>query len=260
MARPNKQGIDYFPYDIDLDNDDKLGMIIGEFGYKGECFYTKLLGFIYKHNGYFTDWGEDAQLRFLRRYNYCGFSMSFIKEVTPRFIKWGIFNEAVFNTFQILTSSRIQTTWLDAVRKRKERFIDREIWITKVNDAAEAEETKKKAEVTHKVNKSKVNKSEEDHPPKFDLSSSNLYKKPVIPSKDEVLECFIQNGGTSEMADKFWEVNSGTGWYYKSSPIENFRMFVPGYVESWNKNEKEKITVKEFHQKSSAPLRTADQF
>jgi hypothetical protein len=141
MARPTRQGIDYFPYDIDLDQDDKLGMIIAEFKYKGELLFTKLCGWIYKTNGYYTEWNEDVQLRFLRRYDYCGFSVSFINEVVPRFIKWGLFDKTVFDAFQIITSSRIQSTWLDATRKRKERHIDERIWLLEVIDASEAEET-----------------------------------------------------------------------------------------------------------------------
>ena len=43
MAAPTKQGIDYFPLDADLDQDDKLQMIIGEFGIKGEIIFIKLL-------------------------------------------------------------------------------------------------------------------------------------------------------------------------------------------------------------------------
>lgn len=141
MARPTRQGIDYFPYDIDLDQDDKLGMIIAEFGAKGELLFTKLCGWIYKNNGYFTEWDEDVQLRFLRRYNYCGFSMSFIQEVVPRFIKWGLFEKTVFDAFQIITSSRIQKTWLDASRKRIDRQIDNRIWLLHVNAAGMPEET-----------------------------------------------------------------------------------------------------------------------
>lgn len=141
MARPTRQGIDYFPYDIDLDQDDKLGMIIAEFGVKGELLFTKLCGWIYKNNGYYTEWDEDVQLRFLRRYNYCGFSLSFIQEVVPRFIKWGLFEKTVFDAFQIITSSRIQKTWLDASRKRIDRQIDNRIWLLQVNDAGIPEET-----------------------------------------------------------------------------------------------------------------------
>lgn len=161
MARPTRQGIDYFPYDVDLDQDDKLGMIIAEFKYKGELLFTKLCAWIYKTNGYYTEWDENAQLRFLRRYDYCGFSVSFINEVVPRLIKWGLFDKTVFDSFGILTSSRIQKTWWDATRKRTDRIYDNEIWILPVSSVNPAEETQVTggSYAQSKVKKSKVKKN-----------------------------------------------------------------------------------------------------
>lgn len=161
MARPTRQGIDYFPYDVDLDQDDKLGMIVAEFKSKGELLYIKLCAWIYKTNGYYTEWNEDVQLRFLRRYDYCGFSVSFLNEVVPRLIKWELFDRTVFDSLHILTSARIQATWLDATRKRIDCVIDEKICVLKVSDAAKAEETPLLPEETpqSKVKKSKEKKS-----------------------------------------------------------------------------------------------------
>ena len=160
MARPNKQGIEYFPLDVDLDSDDKLSMIIGEFGIKGELIYTKLLGWIYKHQGYYSEWNEMEQLKFAKRVAYIGNpSVSLINEIVARCIKWGLFDQSVFESLQVLTSKRIQMTWQDATRKRKERQIEQKVWLLEVNSAAEAAITSKKAEVTHKVNKRKVKES-----------------------------------------------------------------------------------------------------
>ena len=160
MARPIKMGIDYFPMDVDLDSDDKLSMVIGEFGIKGELIYTKLLGWIYKHNGYYSKWDEMEQLKFAKRVAYIGNpSVSLIREIVARCIKWGLFDQSVFESLQVLTSKRIQNTWLDATRKRKDRTIDDKIWVLGVNDALAAEETPKKAEVINKRKESKVKES-----------------------------------------------------------------------------------------------------
>ena len=43
MARPNKMGLDYFPFDVDFFNDEKIVAISGEFGIKGEIVVIKLL-------------------------------------------------------------------------------------------------------------------------------------------------------------------------------------------------------------------------
>ena len=70
-----------------------------------------------------------------------------------------------------------------------------------------------------------------------DLSNSNLYRQPKIPTKEDVLREFLSLGGTQEMADSFYERNEGTGWFYKGSPITNFKNFVYSFVENWKKND-----------------------
>lgn len=68
------------------------------------------------------------------------------------------------------------------------------------------------------------------------LADSNLFRKPIPPTKQQVWESFVKNDGTKEMAKKFWENNESTGWFYKGSPIVNFQNLVPGFVEAWKKN------------------------
>jgi hypothetical protein len=69
-----------------------------------------------------------------------------------------------------------------------------------------------------------------------DLSNSNLFRQPKIPTKEKVLEVFLNAGGTKEMAEKFFYSNEATGWFYKGSPITNFASMVPGYIASWKGN------------------------
>lgn len=185
MARPTKQGIDYYPKDIDADQDDKLAMIIAEYGVKGELFFDKLCGWIYKHEGYFVKWDESAQLRFLRRYDYCGFSVSFINEVVPKLIKWGLFDKTVFDSFQILTSQRIQSTWLEATRKRSGSKILPEYQIGGVSSGNLPEKTKlMPPEIPQsKVKKIKEKESKEETlAPVLEVNESGWHTKPGIES------------------------------------------------------------------------------
>ena len=61
MARTNKVGIDYFSFDVDFFNDDKIQLIEAEFGIKGSITAIRLLCKIY-NEGYFYGWGEDQCL------------------------------------------------------------------------------------------------------------------------------------------------------------------------------------------------------
>jgi len=43
MARPIKRGLNYFPFDIDFFQDEKVVCVAGEFGLKAEITIVKLL-------------------------------------------------------------------------------------------------------------------------------------------------------------------------------------------------------------------------
>lgn len=75
----------------------------------------------------------------------------------------------------------------------------------------------------------------------IDLSNSNLYRKPVIPTKQQVLEAIINAGGSKEMAKSFWEKYEGTGWYNGSSPITNYVLFAQKFVDTWKRNDQAKV-------------------
>ena len=159
MARPVKWGIDYFPLDVNLQNDPEVQMITAEFGFKGEFIFIKLLSAIYKQEGYYMKWDERNQLLFANSVAYCGASANMINEVVDRCVRWGLFNKSVFDVSMALTSKRIQRTWKEAVRKRGDKDVIPEIWLLDSFRRKTPEETPKKAEET---TQSKVKKSKEE--------------------------------------------------------------------------------------------------
>ncbi len=54
MARPMKQGLDYFPLDVDIFNDAKIEELNFKYSYLGEIVYLRLLTMIYR-NGYYLE-------------------------------------------------------------------------------------------------------------------------------------------------------------------------------------------------------------
>ena len=55
MARPKKQGLDYFPLDVNVDN--KIEILESEYGILGFGFIVRLFQKIYA-NGYYLEWNE----------------------------------------------------------------------------------------------------------------------------------------------------------------------------------------------------------
>jgi hypothetical protein len=69
-----------------------------------------------------------------------------------------------------------------------------------------------------------------------DLSKSNLFRQPNIPTLDKVIEVFKRSGGTDQMAQKFYDNNEVTGWFFNGSPIVNFIPLANRYIAAWHKN------------------------
>ena len=83
------------------------------------------------------------------------------------------------------------------------------------------------------------------------LENSNLFRKPNIPLKDDVIRVFIQNGGTKEMAEKFYLKHESTGWFYNGSPIINYTSLASSYISSWKTNEENKKNKSSFNNEQS---------
>lgn len=117
MARPNKVGLDYFPFDVDFFEDEKIEAIFVEFGIKGEITVIKLLCAIYR-NGYFIQWNERLKIKLLK--NLPCISSELLEQIIKRLIKWDFFNEGLFNSDSILTSTGIQKRFFSVAKRRKQ--------------------------------------------------------------------------------------------------------------------------------------------
>jgi hypothetical protein len=115
LARPQKEGLEYFPLDVDMDQDDKVALIEAQHGLVGFGVIIKLLMKIYKH-GYFYEWTEKQQLLFSKRVNV---DINQINVIINDCIKWELFDKNVFETYKVLTSKGIQKRYMEAVGRRQ---------------------------------------------------------------------------------------------------------------------------------------------
>ena len=132
MARPIKQGIDYFSFDVDFFNDEKIQFVSARFGIKGEIVAIKLLCKIYR-NGYYLKWGEDENLLFAKGAGD-DVKPSLVSEIIGELVVRGFFDKTLLNSFNILTSAGIQKRFLEAVQKRKNVKLIKEFLLIRIND------------------------------------------------------------------------------------------------------------------------------
>lgn len=115
MARPQKEGLDYFPLDVDIDQDDKIALIESQYGIEGFAVIIKLMMKIYK-TSYFYEWTEREQLLFSKRVNV---DINRVNVIINDCVKWELFDETILKDYQILTSKGIQRRYLEAVGRRQ---------------------------------------------------------------------------------------------------------------------------------------------
>ena len=117
MARPNKIGLDYFPFDVGYFEDDKIQLIEAEFGVKGGYIAVRLLCKIYRE-GYFYQWGGDECLLFTKNAG-AEFVPNTVDEVVKGLVRRCFFDKGCFDRFGILTSKGIQKRYFEATQRYK---------------------------------------------------------------------------------------------------------------------------------------------
>lgn len=183
MARPIKEGLSYFPLDVDSDYDDKLQLIESLYGPTGFASVIKIFMKIYSV-GYYYKWEEKEELLMAKR---IGIDSNSLKNIINDCVKYDLFDEELFKQFNILTSEGIQKRFFTAVGKRKVGFVIEEYLLiekeevtslcpkmtfkrviqgkTQVNQGNTGvnQESSTQSKVKEsKVNKTKVNKSNDE--------------------------------------------------------------------------------------------------
>ena len=118
MARPVKEGLDYF--ELDCHMEEKVRLIQAEFGLKGFAIVVKLYQKIYGGFGYYCEWNEDSLLLFMSENGVSSRDeKNLISEIVAACIRRNIFSEKLFNECGILTSYGVQKRYLNAVSRRE---------------------------------------------------------------------------------------------------------------------------------------------
>lgn len=173
MARPTKQGIDY--YSVDVDFDSSLEIILAKYGEKGLGIIVRIWQHIYKTKGYYIPFVEDELYMIKRKCNDT--SIEEIKEIIQAMLDKNLFNKEIFDNFDVLTSKRLQMNYKVATRKRVSDGSNLLYWI--VSGGSNPVKS-----TQSKLNKSKLNKSKEIPFVEIDNEEKNKVVKNGIPYQE----------------------------------------------------------------------------
>lgn len=194
MARPTKQGIDYFPLDVYLDN--KFKFLEIKFGLEGFAIIIKIFQKIYA-NGYWCNFNEDEQLLFSYDIKV---DINRIREIVNEAITRDIFDKNLFDTYQILTSKGIQKRYKEIVKRRKDveivpeyLLINGDFGVSRVFNECKSSQSKVK-ESKAKETKAKERKVKESKVDKTSYLSISKQIEEFTEDKElkEVLKEFVE--------------------------------------------------------------------
>lgn len=103
MARPRKQGLGYFPLDVDFFQNKKIRILKAKYGVDGISVYLYLLCEIYK-NGYYVPVDDDFIYIMA---DDLKMSNNKIKQVLNFLLEQSLFDNTLFQSDKVLTSASI---------------------------------------------------------------------------------------------------------------------------------------------------------
>lgn len=134
MARPQKKGIDYFPFDVNFFTfDKKIKILRARYGSDGIVVYIYLLAEIYKDEGYYLKVDDDFNYVISEDLNM---SPDKIGQIMNFLLERSLFDNTLFKSDKVLTSRGIQRRFQEAVAKRTVIEIESKYWLL------DADETK----------------------------------------------------------------------------------------------------------------------
>lgn len=191
MARPRKDGMDYFPHDTDATNDTKIEALRMLYGNDGYAFYFILLEIIYKQPNFELDVSDAETMQILAKK---------VEVTTEKFdsmlktsIKRGCFDREAYVERGVLTS--------EGIKKRAKVVVEKRERMRKKPDATTNEELLhdngqvSAAETMEESTQSKVKEKE---------SKSKVINKTYTPEFIEFWNVYPRKLGKME-AFKTWE-------------------------------------------------------
>lgn len=250
MARPRKDGLDYFPLDVNFLSDLKIKKIIRAYGAQAVAVVMSVLTTIYRDNGYFATYDDD--LIFIIA-DELKLEDGYVKNVIEKLIEVDFLNKEQKEKNNILTSIGIQERYLKACERRVKTTLNATYSLLNdgSNELPQTENTpegsfcKQKPRSTgvndskstqSKVNKNKVNKNK--------INNNLLTSSEKNSDVQELVNMYQENFGICNSL-VINDLEKSLGYLDKDAIIESFRLslekdnpylYMKGIWAKWKEN------------------------
>lgn len=179
MARPRKDGLDYYPMDVNFLGDIKVKKVIRSHGIQAVAVILHLLGTVYRDNGYYATYDDD--LLFITA-DELNLEEKYVKDVVEKLLEVDFFSRDQAEKNKVLTSIGIQERYRKATERRISVNINDSLCIQKPRSS----EDNVYRSTQSKVKESKVKESKVEDRDASDLAEASKLSK----SENEVAKIF----------------------------------------------------------------------
>ncbi len=240
MAAPTKEGLDYFPFAVDLLDNDDLDFLREKYGVVVNDVYIALLTLLYRKKGYYIPYGTETERKDCIWYVYKRvrggkhpIQQGLIPIVIEAIAAQGLFVSGdLFN--KIITSERAQKTYYKATVERKQESFDinPEFWLLD-------DDTMRKLSKVHPYYLSLHQESKsEDLPNKSDDYQSKSDEKPLKESKVNSITNVIQESKKENIS-----INQSSS---DEPPMREDGTYDMAEVENWERHRSHAAIMDEF--------------
>jgi hypothetical protein len=214
MARPKKQGLDYFPHDTDAMNDEKLEIMQLLYGNDGYAFYFKMLERIYRSPELMLDISDAETKKVMIK--KCDVDEMMFDMMMQSCIKHGLFDASLFHEHGLITSDGIikrAEIVLSKRQKMRQRYENQGVGVSDAE--TQQKHSRNTAEMMSETPQSKVKKSKEK---KSKVNNKTLYGE-FVELMDSEYESLVQKYGeqfTLKCIETLDNYKGATGTTYKS--------------------------------------------
>lgn len=227
-----KCGLKTFPLSVDLD--DGIKLVEAEFGLKGYATVIKLFQAIHSR-GYYMKWDIDTQLLFVRDYCLSEAGRGLVSEVVACCVRRGVFDSSLYKRYCILTSKRIQETFLNATKRSQEVIFEKEYalpvvyeFIENVNKSGKNVNISFKNADIFEQRKEKERKEEKKKEKEIVYAASRFH-----PPTAEEVQAYCLSRNNEVDAQRFVDYYTANGWKVGRNPMRDWR----AAVRTWERGD-----------------------
>jgi len=210
LARPQKEGLDYFPHDVYAASDPKLEPLLLLYGAKGYAFYFIHLEYIYRSANLEFDISDTETREVIAQKLHI--SADEYNQILESALKKNLFDKTYFDDTRKLTSNGVKKRAVSVLEKRERMRVAYEQKISA-------------AETTH-IKESKVKESK--------VKESNILGKFTPPTIEEV-KTYCNERRNQVSPETFIDFYSSKGWMIGKNKMKDWK----AAVRTWERSNKE---------------------